>query len=107
MNKLDKFGIIIGLENNIFAGRLKIAEREKKEEKKRRKELERQKKLEEDLDIALKSLGNMHDDEERAREQLEEIENFLQESKNKMREFKLPVITDNYFIVKWLNCINL
>ena len=58
----------------------------------------RLKKLEEDLDIALKSLGNMHDDEERAREQLEEIENFLQESKNKMREFKLPVITDNYFI---------
>lgn len=59
---------------------------------------DRLKKLEEDLDIALKSLGNMHDDEERAREQLEEIENFLQESKNKMREFKLPVITDNYFI---------
>ena len=58
----------------------------------------RLKKLEEDLDIALKSLGNMHDDEERAREQLEEIEDFLQESKNKMREFKLPVITDNYFI---------
>ena len=59
---------------------------------------DRLKKLEEDLDIALKSLGNMHDDEERAREQLEEIENFLQESKNRMREFKLPVITDNYFI---------
>ena len=59
---------------------------------------DRLKKLEEDLDIALKSLGNMHDDEERAREQLEEIEDFLQESKNKMREFKLPVITDNYFI---------
>ncbi len=59
---------------------------------------ERLKKMEEDLDIALKSLGNMHDDEERAREQLEEIENFLQESKNKMRSFKLPVITDNYFI---------
>lgn len=59
---------------------------------------DRLKKIEEDLDIALKSLGNMHDDEERAREQLEEIENFLQESKNKMREFKLPVITDNYFI---------
>ncbi len=59
---------------------------------------ERLKKMEEDLDIALKSLGNMHEDEERAREQLEEIENFLQESKNKMRSFKLPVITDNYFI---------
>lgn len=59
---------------------------------------ERLKKMEEDLDIALKSLGNMHDDEERAKEQLEEIENFLQESKNKMRSYKLPVIVDNYFI---------
>lgn len=59
---------------------------------------ERLKKMEEDLDISLKSLGNMHDDEERAREQLDEIENFLQESKTKMRSFKLPVITDEYFI---------
>lgn len=59
---------------------------------------ERLKKMEEDLDISLKSLGNMHDDEERAREQLDEIENFLQESKAKMRSFKLPVITDEYFI---------
>ncbi len=66
------------------------------------KELEdltyRLKLMEEDLDIALKSLGNMHDDEERAREQLEEIENFLRQAKDKMRSYKLPVITDNYFI---------
>lgn len=54
--------------------------------------------MEEDLDIALKSLGNMHDDEVRAREQLEEIEQFLNQSKDKMRSYKLPVITDNYFI---------
>lgn len=59
---------------------------------------DRLKKMEEELDVALKSLGNMYDDEVRAREQLEEIENFLQESKNKMRSFKLPVITDNYFV---------
>ena len=54
--------------------------------------------MEEDLDIALKSLGNMHDDEVRAREQLKEIERFLKQSKDKMREFKLPVITDDYFV---------
>lgn len=54
--------------------------------------------MEEDLDIALKSLGNMHDDEIRAREQLEEIEKFLDESKSKMRSYKLPIITDKYFI---------
>ena len=54
--------------------------------------------MEEDLDIALKSLGNMHDDEVRAREQLEEIEKFLNQSKQKMRSYKLPIITDNYFV---------
>ena len=59
---------------------------------------DRLKKLEDDLDVSLKSLGNMYDDEVRAREQLEEIEEFLQESKNKMRSYKLPVITDNYYI---------
>ncbi len=58
----------------------------------------RLKMMEEDLDVALKSLGNMHDDEIRAREQLEEIEHFLNESKTKMRSYKLPVITDNYFV---------
>lgn len=59
---------------------------------------DRLKKLEDDLDSSLKSLGNMYDDEVRAREQLEEIEEFLQESKNQMRSYKLPVITENYYI---------
>ena len=59
---------------------------------------DRLKTLEKELDVSLKSLGNMYDDEERAREQLEDIEEFLQESKNKMRSYKLPVITDNYYI---------
>ena len=40
----------------------------------------------------------MYDDELRAREQLEEIQTFLKESKNKMRSYKLPIITDNYFV---------
>ena len=55
-------------------------------------------KLEDDLDITLKSLGNMYDDEQRAREQLEEIQLFLKQSKNKIRTYKLPIITDNYFV---------
>ena len=58
----------------------------------------RLKSMEDDLDFALKSLGNMYDDELRAREQLEEIQMFLKESKNKMRSYKLPIITDNYFV---------
>ena len=40
----------------------------------------------------------MYDDEQRAREQLEEIQLFLKQSKNKIRTYKLPIITDNYFV---------
>ena len=58
----------------------------------------RLKNMEEDLDRALKSLGNMYDDEVRAREQLEEIESFLKQSKEKMRGYKLPIITNDYFV---------
>ncbi|MDD5888795.1 MAG: septation ring formation regulator EzrA [bacterium] len=58
----------------------------------------RLKALEVDLDKALKSLGNMYDDEVRAREQLDEIQMFLKQCKTKMRSYKLPVITDNYFV---------
>ena len=39
----------------------------------------------------------MYDDEQRAREQLIEIEVFLQKSKSKIRSYKLPVIDNNYF----------
>ena len=49
----------------------------------------RLKQMEEDLDQALKSLGNMYDDEVRAREQLEEIQVFLKQCKEKMRGYKL------------------
>ena len=54
--------------------------------------------MEDEFDKALKSLGNMYDDEVRAREQLEEIQEFLKQCKSKMRAYKLPVITDNYFV---------
>jgi len=54
--------------------------------------------MEEDFDKALKSLGNMYNDEERAREQLIEIEGLLNTCKDRMRSYKLPVITDNYFV---------
>lgn len=58
----------------------------------------RLKRMEDDFDKALKSLGNMYDDEVRAREQLDEIQEFLKQCKNRMRSYKLPVITDNYFV---------
>ena len=54
--------------------------------------------MEDDFDRALKSLGNMYDDEVRAREQLKEIQEFLKISKDSIRNYKLPVISDAYFV---------
>jgi len=54
--------------------------------------------MENDFDQALKSLGNMYDDEVRAHEQLEEIEEFLKTSKDSIRGYKLPVISDIYYV---------
>lgn len=54
--------------------------------------------LESNLDNCLKSLGSMYDDEIRAREQLEEIEDLLKQCKIKIRSYKLPIIINNYFI---------
>ncbi len=58
----------------------------------------RLKQVEATLDVALKSLGNMYEDEQRAREQLTEIDNILKECKERMREYKLPIISDHYFV---------
>ena len=54
--------------------------------------------VEQSLDSVLDSLGNMQDDEQRARQQLEEIKTILKESKNKIKEYNLPVIPNNYFV---------
>ena len=54
--------------------------------------------MEESFDEALKSLGNMYDDELRAREQLQEIQEFLKICKNEIHSYKLPVIANNYFV---------
>ncbi|MBQ7140366.1 MAG: septation ring formation regulator EzrA [Bacilli bacterium] len=55
-------------------------------------------KLEDRLDYCLETLGTMKDDELRAREQLKEIKSILKEAKYKIKEYKLPVVTNNYFI---------
>lgn len=56
------------------------------------------KELESDLDESIKSLGSMQDDEVRAREQLEEISDLLNQCKSKIRSYKLPIIMNNYFV---------
>ena len=53
---------------------------------------------EEKLDSALNEIGTMRDDEVRARHQLEEIKLVLKESKDKMRDYNLPVIPNSYYI---------
>ena len=54
--------------------------------------------MEDSFDSALKSLGNLYEDEQRAREQLEEIKGFLKLCKSSIRSFKLPVVNDIYFV---------
>lgn len=54
--------------------------------------------LEEKVDMILDSIGNMKDDEVRARQQLQEIKIILRDSKNKIRDYNLPVIPHHYFV---------
>lgn len=56
------------------------------------------KSIDDELDKALKSLGNMYEDEVRAREQLDEIQELLKQSKIRIRSYKLPIITNDYFV---------
>ncbi|MBO5138986.1 MAG: septation ring formation regulator EzrA [Bacilli bacterium] len=58
----------------------------------------RLKNMSDDLNETVKSLGNMYDDEQRAHEELDEIQKFLKLSKDKMRAYKLPIVSDNYFV---------
>ncbi len=55
-------------------------------------------KTEEKLNNALKSLSTLKEDEIRAREQLEEIKKILNQTKEKFRTFKLPVVPKNYYV---------
>lgn len=55
-------------------------------------------KTEDSLNACLKSLGSMHDDELRAREQLDEITDLLKKCRSKIRRYPLPIISNNYFV---------
>ena len=54
-------------------------------------------KVEEKLQSYIESIGNMQEDEKRAREQLVDMKELLEQSKAKIREYKLPLIPDSYF----------
>lgn len=53
---------------------------------------------EEKFENTLNIIGNMHDDELRARQQLEEIKMVLKDSKSQMRNYKLPTIPESYYV---------
>lgn len=54
--------------------------------------------LQDDLDYQLRSITSMKDDEYRAKEQLDSIKNLLKQAKNKIKDYKLPVIPSSYFV---------
>ena len=51
-----------------------------------------------DLDKLLKSLGNMYEDEQRAREQLNEIEKLLRDSKCILNKYKFPNVNKELYV---------
>lgn len=55
-------------------------------------------KTEERLNVALRTLGSLKEDEHRAREQLDEIKKLLFQTKEKVRSYKLPIIPKNYYV---------
>lgn len=55
-------------------------------------------KIEDKIEIALKSLSSLKEDELRAREQLSEIRELISKSKIKIKSYKLPIIPKKYFI---------
>ena len=53
---------------------------------------------EDKLELTIKKLSSLKDDELRARDQLNEIRRILKDSKDKIKSYKLPVIPKNYYV---------
>ena len=53
---------------------------------------------EEKLESSLRTLGSLKEDELRAREQLDEIKHILQDAKDQMKSYKLPLVPKKYFV---------
>ena len=54
--------------------------------------------VENKLDRTLNIIGSMHDDEVRARQQLDEVNVLLKEAKAQIRNYNLPIIPNSYYI---------
>ena len=53
---------------------------------------------EEMLELTIKRLSSLKEDEIRARDQLDEIRKILKESKERIKVYKLPVVPKNYYV---------
>jgi len=53
---------------------------------------------EEKLNVALRSLGSLEEDEQRAKDQLVEIDEIMAKAASKINEYKLPVIPSSYYV---------
>ncbi len=58
----------------------------------------RLKEIDQMIEETLKSIGNMKEDEIRARQQLEEVKMIFKESRIKLRDYILPIIPKPYFV---------
>ena len=55
-------------------------------------------KTEEKLELALRSLGSLEEDEKRAREQLDEIKDLLKKASQIIVSYKLPIVPNYYYV---------
>ena len=55
-------------------------------------------KVEDKLETTLKNLGSLKEDEARARDQLFEIKNIINNSKYKIKDYNLPIIPDKFYV---------
>ena len=55
-------------------------------------------KVEEKLEEALKTLGSLEDDEKRAHKELLEIKDILKRARNRIQEYKLPIIPEYFYV---------
>lgn len=60
--------------------------------------MERLNNISKEFDDALRTLGSFYEDEKRANVELKDMTDLLKKCRNKVRNYKLPIIHDNYFI---------
>ena len=55
-------------------------------------------KIDESLEYDVQTIGNMKEDEARAREQLDSIKDLIKKARNRIRLYSIPVVPENYFV---------